>query len=87
MAESEDTMLSRNGRTDAGGKLTARLDIPVSDELNDAIIAMATLHGVPKAELARTMLERLIFGDLHMLRRMAGTSSAVHGRSVGGFSE
>lgn len=73
---SDDTcMLARNGRTDAGGKLTARFDIPVTEELNEAAIAMATLNGLPKAELLRMMLERVFFGELNMLRRMAGAGS------------
>lgn len=70
---SDDTsMLARGGRTDAGGKLTARFDIPVTEELNEAAIALAIVNGVPKAELLRMMLERMFFGELNMLRRMAG---------------
>lgn len=85
---SDDTsMLARGGRTDAGGKLTARFDIPVTEELNEAAIAMATLNGMPKAELLRMMLERAFFGELNMLRRMAGASGAVHRTNVGGSAE
>lgn len=83
----ENTMLARSGRTDPGGKLTERFDIPVSEELNEAAIAMATLRGIPKAELLRSMLERLFFGELNMLRRMAGSDSGVHRTNVGGSPE
>jgi hypothetical protein len=72
------TALSRSGRTDPAGKLTARFDIPVTEELNEAAIAMATLRGVPKAEFLRLVIERAMFGELAMLRRMAGTDSPVH---------
>lgn len=81
------TALSRSGRTDPAGKLTARLDIPCTDELHEAVIAMATLHGMNKAELVRTMLERAFFGELNMMRRMAGTGSCVNPRNIGGPSE
>ncbi len=83
----DETMLARSGRTDPGGKLTARLDIPCTEELNEAVIAMATLHGMNKAELVRTMLERAFFGELNMMRRMAGTGSCVNPRNVGGAPE
>lgn len=83
----EDTMLARSGRTDPGGKLTERLDIPCTEELHEAVIAMATLHGMNKAELVRTMLERAFFGELNMMRRMAGTGSCVNPRNVGGVTE
>lgn len=71
-----DTMLSRSGRSDPLGKLTRRLDVPVSEELEDAVIAMATLSGVGKAEYVRNLLERVIFGELTMVRRLAQNSMA-----------
>lgn len=80
---SEDSKLARGGRTDPGGKLTARFDIPVSEELNDAAIAMATVQGVPKAEMLRMMLERAFFGELNMLRRMAGAGGNVNPTNIG----
>jgi hypothetical protein len=66
-----DTALSRSGRSDAGGKLTARLDVPVSAELEEAVIALAAVAGVPKAEYARMLMERAVFGDMSLLRRLA----------------
>lgn len=65
------TMLSRSGKSNTGGKLTHRLDVPVSEELNDAVIAMATIDGISKAEWLRDRLERMVFGELPMARRMA----------------
>lgn len=67
-----NTMLSRSGRSNPDGKLVARLDIPVSEELNEAVIAMAAIAGMPKTELVRRMLEELVFGKFPMLQRLSG---------------
>ncbi len=67
----DDLMFSRSGRSDAGGKCTTRIDIPCSIELEEAVIAMATMRGVPKAEFVRGLLERAVWGDLAMLRRVS----------------
>ena len=64
-------MFSRTGYTNSSGKLTQRLDIPCTEELSDAIVAMAALAGVPKAEYARRLLERAMFGELPMARRLS----------------
>lgn len=65
------TMLSRSGRSNPDGKLTQRFDIPVSEELNEAVIALATIAGVSKAEWLRDLIERAVFGELPMARRLA----------------
>lgn len=65
------TMLSRSGRTNSDGKLTHRFDIPVTEELNDAVIALATIQGISKAEWLRDLIERAVFGELPMARRMS----------------
>ena len=65
------TMLSRSGRSNSDGKLTQRFDVPVSEELNEAVIALATIAGVSKAEWIRDLIERSVFGELPMARRMA----------------
>jgi hypothetical protein len=75
VGEDADSRLSRSGASSLAGKLSRRLDIPVSEELEDAVIALATLEGVPKAEYVRRVLERSLFGDLSMLRRMARTGA------------
>ena len=49
----DESRMSRSGRTDPAGKLICRIDVPVSEELNDALIALSVLRGVPKAEMAR----------------------------------
>ncbi len=65
-------MFSRSGRSSPEGKLTQRLDIPVSEELNEAVIALATIHGLSKAEWLRGVLEKTIWGELSMLRKVTG---------------
>ncbi len=69
---SSDTMLSRSGRSDPAGKLTQRLDVPVSVELEEAVITLAMLAGIPKSEYVRRVLERAVFGELPMARRLSG---------------
>ena len=73
--EADDTRLSRSGSSGTMGKLVRRLDVPVSEELEEAVIALATLDGVPKAEYVRRVLERALFGDLSMVRRMSRTGA------------
>ena len=65
---SDSTMLSRSGRMSASdSKLTRRLDVPVSEELEEAVIALAAVARVPKAEIVRWLLERALFGEMSML--------------------
>ncbi|WP_067070333.1 hypothetical protein [Roseateles chitosanitabidus] len=65
----DDVNFSRSGRSDPGGKLVSRLDIPVSQETEEAVIAMATLSGMSKSEFARHLLERALFGEFNVMRR------------------
>jgi hypothetical protein len=65
------TTLSRSGRTDPAGKLTARIDVPLTEELHESVIAMAALAGVGKAEYVRSVLERVLLGELNMVRMIA----------------
>jgi hypothetical protein len=79
-------MLSRNGQTSPEGKLTCRLDIPLSEELHDLIVVQASQASKPKAEfardtLARALTEPVMLGlpeevckQLSSLAQMAGTS-------------
>lgn len=65
-----DTLLSRSGSTGSNGKLTCRLDIPISQELEEAVITLASVSRMPKAEYVRKVLERVLFGELPMVQRM-----------------
>ena len=60
---------ARSGNTNPGGKLTMRIDIPCTEDLMDAITTLATLSGVPRAEYARRVLERAVFGEMAMAKR------------------
>ena len=74
-----DIPLSRSGRSHPAGKLTQRLDIPVSEELEEEIIFLAKLYGMSKAECARFILERSLFGEVVIARQRAGMSVYGHG--------
>ena len=54
------TMFSRSGRTDDGGKLVCRLDVALPEDLNDKVVACATLAGKPKAEFARDLISEAL---------------------------
>lgn len=69
------TLFSRSGRTNAGGKLTQRLDIPVTEDIFDAAGALATLAGVPKSEYCRRILEVALLGELAVVRRASTNGS------------
>lgn len=62
---------SRTGHTGTFGKNDRRLDIMVSEELENAIITMASLKGIPKSEFARTLIERMLFGEFSIVQKMA----------------
>lgn len=72
------TMLSRSGRTDPEGKLTQRLDIPVSEKTAEDVIGLAVALGIPKSELCRQIIERALYGEVNLLRK--ATRAAGMGR-------
>lgn len=65
------------------GKCDRRLDVPVSEQLEERIIAMAALNGVPKAEYARRVLERAMFGEFAIAQSLAADRLGSHGRNTG----
>ena len=65
------------------GKCDQRLDIPVPEALLEGVIGLAALHGMSKAEYARQVLERHVFGELSMLRRMASRGPVRNGSNEG----
>ena len=69
-----DTLLSRSGSSGHFGKLDRRLDVPVSEEIENAVIAIATLKGIPKAEFVRLLLEKALFGEFSMMQKIANQS-------------
>lgn len=78
-----NTMLARSGASNPDGKLTHRLDIPVTEATQDAATAAATIAGMTKAEYLRLVIERHFFGELSMIRRMAHTPGARRSEESG----
>jgi len=58
-------------------KLTHRLDVPVSEADMEALIALAAVAGVTKAEYARWVLRRAIWGEMSMLRTVARSARVM----------
>lgn len=54
------TSLSRSGKTDAEGKLTARFDIPASEALHDRVVVAAASRDLPKAEFLRKLIDKAV---------------------------
>lgn len=68
----DNTMLSRSGTTSDDGKMTFRLDVPVGEELYEAVNALAVLQGKKRSEWVRWQLEKIVYGELPMARRVTG---------------
>jgi hypothetical protein len=84
---SQETMLSRSGRTDPDGKLDARIDVPMPERLESQIITAATLQGVTKAEWIRRTCDKELNGSFNMLRRMAQGAGMFNGINDGSNSD
>jgi len=63
---------SRLGGAAGGDKCLSRLDIPVTEDLYDAVAALAGLAGRPKADYVRSILEQHVIGALAYVRARAG---------------
>lgn len=66
-----DSMLSRSGRSNPDGKLVCRIEVMLSEETADAVIALATIGGVSKSEWMRDAVEGVVHGRLYMVRRLS----------------
>lgn len=68
----EPAMFSRPRFSDPAGKLTQRIDVPVSEELYERIGALAQLEGYSgKAEYVRAVLDLYVYGKFESIRRLA----------------
>jgi len=74
---------SRSALSSPFGKCDRRLDIPVSETLEERIIAMAALNGISKAEYARRVLEKAMFGEFAIAQSLAADRAGLNGRHVG----
>lgn len=71
MTDDSDIMFSRARHSNPAGKLTQRIDVPVTEELHDALAALAQVKGYSgKAEYVRAVLETHVYGELETVRRM-----------------
>ena len=64
-------MESRPASPSPLGKCDRKLELTISEALEERLIAMAAFNGIPKATYARQVLERAMFGDFIMLRMVA----------------
>ncbi|HEY9279516.1 MAG TPA: hypothetical protein VIP51_05520 [Eoetvoesiella sp.] len=51
------------------GKCTERCDIPLAEDTNEKLITLARLAGLSKAEYARLIIERHIYGAADQIQR------------------
>lgn len=87
---SDTPLLSRSGRSDPAGKLTQRLDVPLSDELHDRVVVAASGAGKPKAEFVREMLATALcdgcwFPISPRAERALDVLSALHDQKPGEY--
>ena len=67
---SDPLAFMRSGNTDSAGKCSRRIDIPVTEELEEQLIALAVFAGRPKAEFARMLLVKAVAGELAYMRTL-----------------
>ncbi len=83
MSEEENPLFSRSGHSSGAGKCTSRIDIPVPEELADMVGALAALRGQTKAEYARDLLIRHVYGEFSHVQMMVHGKKNVNGSDVG----
>lgn len=71
-ADGADVSESRMGGQGGGDKCTHRLDLPVTEKLYDAVVALAGLAGRPKADYIRWVLDQHLMGALAYSRARLG---------------
>jgi predicted DNA binding CopG/RHH family protein len=74
---------SRPANSNPLGKCDRRIDIPVSEVLEERLITMASLNGMTKAEYARRLLERAMFGEFSIAQMMASDRQFVNPTNIG----
>jgi hypothetical protein len=69
-------MLSRSGRSNPDGKLTQRIDVPVSEQTEQDVAGLAWTLGMTKSELCRMFIERALYGEVARLRKVTRAEGA-----------
>lgn len=72
LADETDAPESRMGGQGGGDKCTHRLDLPVTEQLYDSVVALAGLAGRPKADYIRWVLGQHLVGALAYSRARLG---------------
>ena len=80
MRPEEEGRFSRSGITE-GAKCTARVDVPVTADLEEKLIALAVMAGKPRAEFARMLLTKAVEGELAYLRSVGSLPNLGDGRN------
>lgn len=62
---------SRPSTTSPLGKCDRRIDVPVSEALEERLITMASLNGMSKAEYVSKLLEKAMYGEFAIAQMMA----------------
>lgn len=74
--------LHRSGRSNPEGKCTGRLDTPLAEQTERDFRSVASVRGVPAAELNRELIEDFLYGRLRKIRMAAGVAPG-DGNKVG----
>lgn len=81
-AEDDDIRMHRRADT-PDGKLTAKLDVQISEDLNESLIALAKLRGFSnRSEYVRDLLHRCVYGEMDALRLKIRAISGNGGNNV-----
>jgi hypothetical protein len=81
MSDQDDAMMSRRASA-PDGKLTANLDLMVSQELLEALITLAHVKAFQnRSEYVRDVLHRHVFGELETVRLLARAMQKNPGNS------
>lgn len=62
----------RTGRSDPTGKLSATIELSVSEEMADEIAMAATALRISKSEFVRLCIAKELFGRSYLMRRSVG---------------
>lgn len=76
-------MESRSSNPSPLGKCDRTLELTIPEALEERIVAMAALRGIPKATYARQILERAMFGEFHMIRMVATQADGINTENSG----
>lgn len=72
MSNGDDVALMSRRADAPDGKLTSHLDLMISEDLNESLIALARVNGFQnRSEYVRNVLHRAVYGEMDTLRLLA----------------